>query len=131
MTITTTLLTLNEPNKNGHVYTTETIQAALDKFENKDRLFVTPTFSGTSDISLHEIIAKVNNARIEGNRLLGEIEFLPGLPAYDSTYEQLLKDEKISIRPKGLGGLRKQENSEFHEVTNYELIGFVLTDDPA
>lgn len=115
-----TLLTLNEPNLNGRTYTSEVVQAPIDKFQGGDvpvlkRFDGSKQFLGTDDID--QIIGCAKNLHIEGNALIGEIEL---------SSEQIKEFESYSCRPAFIGKI-----STKGLVTDAELLGFAFTTDPA
>ena len=116
----TTLLTLNKHNKNGRIYHKDTMQAAIDKHlaSNKPMMIEHPVEFPfhTPHVNIERCVGQVKNLQIEDNFLLGDISFFKDQEMY----------EGLSVVPKGIGIV-----SEDGAVTDYTLISFSLTNDPA
>lgn len=73
---------LDEANRNGRIYSTEAVQEALDKIDQR-HVFGTIGYPNTgtyiqdnTGIPLHEVSHMANNLRIEDGYLVGDIKVL-------------------------------------------------------
>ena len=130
--MTTTLLTLNKPNSNSRIYSTEVIETAIEKSRillERKRLFVSAKMnSESSGLNIENVVGIVKDLKIEGNNLIGEIDFLPELlekhfPSHLPSFEDQF-NKTLFVRPSGMGTVKNGIISDY--IINY----FFLTDDP-
>ena len=113
-----TLMKLDTLNKNGRIYTTESvnkaIQEANDKSE-KGQLLGELGYGNVVDIDLKNVSHKISELKIEDNSVVGEIEIL------DTPSGNKLKDilDQVVFRPRGTGNINDKG-----EVENFKIISF-------
>lgn len=117
-----TVLNLNQPNKNGRIYTTETVAAALTKYaatidlkQAVGELVLEDTILIGSTVNLSNVSHIVENAEIDGDHLIADIRVLRTTAGEQLAY--LLQLDKIAFRPRGLGKIDSNQR-----VTDYEFI---------
>jgi hypothetical protein len=94
---------LDQPNKNGHMYTTESIQKIIDDFKDKQvfgQLGIPRDMS--SSIDLTQSTHYVTNLRIENNSLVGDIKIIKE-PDVMEQFSHL----QFGFRPTGFGKLKE------------------------
>lgn len=113
----TTLLTLNSPNLNGRVYSTEVVQEAIRKYvESGKPMLIQNGFTQRAEVDLELVCGAVENVNIDGDKLLGDVQLFPSMKHLDF----------LSVRPSFVGKLDKDG-----VVTEATLLSFNLTSDPA
>jgi hypothetical protein len=119
--MTATLLTLGEPNLNGRTYTPDVVQEAIEKYLAKGKpIMVLSHFDDRTYMNgatnIENAVGNVENLRVEGNALVGDIRLFPGKEDF----------QHFSCRPAFIGKV-----SDDGVVTEAELISFGFTFDPA
>lgn len=131
MKISTTLLTLNTPNKNGRIYTAEVIQKAIDATQNMipsapGSVPLTAEMPQGINVDLEKVCGMVTNMRIEGDRLVGDVSVIDRAKNVFPDLESALLNGDLAVRPTGIGVFDKQQ-----KISEYTLICFAVTNDPA
>lgn len=76
-TFETVVLTLNEPNKNNHMYPAAVVQKAIDKVGGREILGGLMDEAGFStSINLERVTHQVTGLRIEGDKVYGTVTIL-------------------------------------------------------
>lgn len=109
------LLTLNEPNLNGRIYSSEAVQKAIDNYK-APFIPVQMGFTAEREVDLEKTVGEAKNLRIEGNKLLGTIKLISGKEYF----------EGLSVRPSFIGKVSKEG-----VVSDIELLSMNFTNDPA
>jgi len=113
---------LDQPNKNGHIYTTELIQKIVDEFKDKQvfgQLGIPKDMS--SSIDLTQVTHYVTNPRIENNSLVGDVKVIKD-PALMEQFSNL----QFGFRPTGFGALKEDGT-----VYDYTLRSIDFVHEPA
>lgn len=121
-----TLLTLDKPNLNGHIYPKEVIRKVIENVDERHCL-VAAEATNTPNINLERVCGKISNLAIEEDCLVGDVQLLNGLPACDPNFEALLNNYSISVRPSGLATM----SDDGTVGSDYKLNYFFITDNPA
>jgi hypothetical protein len=121
----TEILTIDKPNKNNRIYTREVVEKMLKTFKpqaDSKRLMVSFNESLTLNLDITKAAGIVNDIKIEGDKLVADIELLH-TPAGLKMQESILVMEQAGLAYKvttvGSGKLVKNENGN-EVVTDYE-----------
>ena len=112
------LQNLGSPNKNGRIYSEDIIKQAIsncDNLKNK-RLFITHKVPQSAEVNLEDVVGLVDDLYIKDSNLVANVSYI--------IEDKML--EYYNIRPNGVGNV--DENGV---VSNYKIISFSLTNDPA
>lgn len=120
MKVYTTLLTLNTPNRNGHIFTEEAVKNAIEKHKGSNRLFVTRNLPDDVGTNLGDAIALVTDMEIKDNAVMGNVEFL-NTPQCLPQFEDMLQTGIAAVRPNGRGNV-----GEDGHISNYLIESFTL-----
>lgn len=130
---------LDVPNKNGRVYSTETMTKAIEEFKQRERPLFGCVRLSTLPQEVENISHEIKDLRIEGDYLVAELHVLETpkgdilrtmcIPNPDLGY---LEDPAFNVgfRPAGKGDVRILEDGTV-EVYNYTLLSIDLVSNPA
>lgn len=117
----TTLLTLNEPNKNGRTYSSAAVEGAMKRYLAKGvPILVQSEFAANfGQPCIEKTVGVIEDHVVEGNDLIGTLKLFPGMEHFTG----------LACRPSFIGTI----NGETGEVNakDLELISFSFTTDPA
>jgi hypothetical protein len=109
----TQLIRLNHLNKNGRIYTPE----SLEKFLGKGKEYYGEIgFPQNAMVDLGRVSHKIHDLRIEEDILVGEVEIL------STPNGEILKSmlSEVVFRPRGMGNVNEQSK----QVENFQLLSF-------
>lgn len=107
------ILELNTPNKNGRIYSSTHIEPNLNRLYYGQ--FGIPSSDWDRPVQVDKITHKVENLRIEGDHLIGDVTFMPESKV---VYDKMVgAGGSFCFRPRGLGVVE-----EDGKVVNYEMI---------
>jgi hypothetical protein len=132
------LLTLNNPNKNGRVYSTEVIQQMLDNCVNEPILGELASIELYADLNSIEyqtvdtskVSHRIDNVRIEGDNLIGDVTILKtpmGITLIDILTNIGLEYGGFRPRMRGVASLIDNVPT----ITECKLISVDYVNDPA
>jgi hypothetical protein len=118
------IMTLDQPNKNGRVYS----MAIGKKIEGKyETLFGGVGFREDGKMLVKDISHKVSEIKLEGNEVVATIEPLPETPEGKRLLDMLEKyPDKFVFRTGGIGNLVKQEDGTYLVQDDYQLVSVDL-----
>ncbi len=128
------ILTLDVPNKNGHIYPRTIFEKVLKKYIDEQiapkRAMIVSKIPEDTTVNLHDVIGVVKDIRIEENQVVVEAQFIPELK------EALIAEEginsgKLHLRTSGVGSIHKQTDGTYTIGDDYELLSCFITDIPA
>lgn len=127
------LLTLNYPNKNGRIYTSELVRnRILTAAHTQSLLLCQP--SEDCSVNLNNVCGLVKDMEIVGDELLGTVEFIPRKDNEDLVRDAAkgLSEGWVFVRPMGIASIVQRDGEGVGVVSdNYRLGAFYLTGDPA
>lgn len=128
------VLTLDVPNKNGNLYPKAVVEKALKKYIDEQvvhgRAMIVNRLPLDSTINLKDVIGIVKNVSVEGNAVMIEAEFLPGLPEALET-KAGVSSGQLHLRTSGIGSIKKDEHGNNVVQPDYQITSCFVTDNPA
>lgn len=121
--MTTTILQLDKPNKNGRTYSKNCIMGALKKMNCKQAQFLIQSKSFDPVVDLEKVIGVVDKVFIIDDEVRVEYKFLGD---DHHKYDAMMKSEQFFLRPTGIGEVDENGN-----VSNYKFSYLTITADPA
>jgi hypothetical protein len=120
------ILELNVPNKNGRIYTTEAVQAAIEQTKGRDifgSIGYPDDFNGT--VNLERVSHRAVNIRIEDGDVFADIKIM------NTPNGKILKqlegaDVPLHFRPAGFANIAADGT-----VSDYQIISIDVVHDPA
>jgi hypothetical protein len=130
----TQALIINQPNKNGRIYSMAVIIKAIAKYKaefiDHERAFVTQHIPLTFELNVIDVVASITELKIEDNELIAEVKFIPDVREA-LTSEAALANGSCHLRTSGVGTLHKTNDGNYIVGDDYELTSCFLTYDPA
>jgi hypothetical protein len=109
----TQLMRLNHLNKNGRIYTPE----SLEKFLEKGKEYYGEIgYPQSTIVDLGKVSHRVHDLRIEDDILVGEVEILS--TPNGKTLKSILSE--VVFRPRGMGNVNEQSK----QVEDFQLLSF-------
>lgn len=120
------ILTLNKPNKNNNLYSSEVVENMIQKLEGKS-IPVTSNVGNGTEPNIAQIVATADTFKVEGDTLTCDVQFL-ALP-HCAHFSYMLDCEKIGVRPSLCANVETVDGN--HVVKDPVLNYLFLTNDPA
>lgn len=114
-------LELEKPNKNGRIYPTKVIEAALAKYKEMTNNDDFPIFKelGVTHVE-KDIVGIATDVRVEDGFLCGNVDF------FENVAEIVTNGENINIRPNAVGTVKDGVVQD-----DYRINGFCIVRKPA
>ena len=114
-------LELEKPNKNGRIYPTKVIEAALAKYKEMTKNDDFPIFKelGVTHVEA-DIVGIATDVRVEDGFLCGNVGF------FEDKFDHINTNEIINIRPNAVGTVKDGVVQD-----DYRINGFCIVRKPA